>query len=167
MGHTGPLQLRALTVAAALYDSLDAHLLQAPDIDRAIVPMGMMMSWCVQMQLLAPEVVAAHESLVLRIRYRESRGSELLAACGGDLRGPLFTEPGQRFLAEYYPRYLEDYRRVFGDELYAVEDNWDNYARLAPVITRAYMRGGREPVMDRVSRSLRRLWRRRGGVGDH
>ena len=149
-----------------LYDSLDQHLSLDPAIDRAIVPMGMMLSWCVQMQLLAPETVAAHENLVLRIRYREARGSELLTACGGDLRSSLFSEAGQRFLAAYYPRYMEDYRQVFGDDIYGVEDSWENYARLAPTITRSYMHGGREPVMNRVSRSLRRWWRRGEDRGD-
>ena len=83
-----------------------------------------------------------HENLILRIRYREATGSELLTTCGGDLHSALFTEAGQRFLAAYYTRYMEDYRQVFGDDVYAVEDTWDNYAKLAPAITRAYMHGG-------------------------
>ena len=80
------------------FDTLDAHLRDAGDIARASKPMGWMLAWAVQMQLLAPSVQQAHEQLVLRIRYHEARGSELLVACGGDLSRELFTPAGETFL---------------------------------------------------------------------
>lgn len=116
------------------YDELDAHIAAAGDIARASVPMGMLLAWCTNMQLLAQSVVAEHEQLILRLRFHEVLGSELLIACGGDLRRDLFNANGQRFLDGFYARYPSVFRSVFGDDLYSVTDDLDNYQILAKAL---------------------------------
>lgn len=145
------------------FDTLDAHLRDAGDIARASKPMGWMLAWAVQMQLLAPSVQQAHEHLVLRIRYREARGSELLVACGGDLNRELFTPAGEAFLDDYYPHYRADLEQAFGPDIYAVEDTWDSYGAISPLITRAYMsrHSQSRSIADQVARGLRKIFRKR------
>ena len=125
--------------AKAAYDSLDAHLPLAKDIASASVPMGLLLAWCANMHLLSSAVVQEHERLVLRIRFEEATGSELLIACGGDLSRELFTPQGQHFLDEFYPGYMDVFRGVFGDDCYVVSDNTANYRKLAKVLTQRYM----------------------------
>ncbi|NIP16382.1 MAG: hypothetical protein GWM88_17205 [Pseudomonadales bacterium] len=131
-----------------IYDDLDRHLPAAGSIERAVVPMGMYLAWCVNLQLTGQALEEEAGALVLRVRYREKTGSELLlAACGGALDGRWLNEAGRRFTDEYYKGYLADFRSVFGAAVYDVEDDWDHYDRLAPVLTRRYMggRGQRQP----------------------
>ena len=116
------------------YDELDAHIAAAGDIARASVPMGMLLAWCTNMQLLAQSVVVEHEQLILRLRFHEVLGSELLIACGGDLRRELFNARGQKFLDGFYARYPDVFRNVFGDDFYGVTDSLDNYQMLAKAL---------------------------------
>ena len=109
---------------------------QADDFGQAAVPMGMLLAWCVNMQLISSQVLQEHEPLVLRLRYQEARGSELLAACGGDLQRGLFNASGQQFLDGFYPQYLALFAEVFAAQPYAVRENWDNYQTLAQALTR-------------------------------
>ena len=146
----------------APFDTLDEHLREAGDIARASKPMGWMLAWAVQMQLLAPSIQQAHEQLVLRIRYREARGSELLVACGGDLGRDLFTPEGQAFLNDYYPHYPADLEQAFGPDIYSVADTWDSYAAISPLITRAYMNRHAQSrgIAGQVARGLRKIFRK-------
>jgi hypothetical protein len=117
------------------YDSIDNHLKLAGEFDRAAVPMGMYIAWALNLGLIKSEVVAQHEQLVMRVRMQDAKGSELLMSVGGDLDAGLFTDRGQRFAASYYPRYMADYRSIFGEDLYDVEDSWGNYDKIARVLT--------------------------------
>jgi hypothetical protein len=146
----------------ACYDCLDAHLPHAADIGRASVPMGLLLAWCANLHLLSDAVIQQHERLLLRVRFREATGSELLIACGGNLSRDLFSAQGQRFLDRYYVNYMAVFCDVFGKEAavdcYEVADNWANYDQLAVVLTRAYM-GKPKPassVFGRLARWLKR-----------
>lgn len=121
------------------YDDLDAHLGEAPDIAQASIPMGMLLAWCANMHLLSADALQTHERLILRLRFEDALGSELLIACGGALQRDLFNAEGQRFLDAYYPQYMAVFRSVFGEDFYSLADTWANYRRLAPVLTRAYL----------------------------
>ncbi len=127
-----------------IYDSLDNHLSAAGGIDRAAVPLGFYVAWLANLKLLSEAFEDANQTLVMRVRYRDVKGSELLTAgCGGELAGDMLSPAGQAFSERYLPdRYLADFRSVFGDDVYAVSDSWQQYDRIAPLITRVYMRGG-------------------------
>lgn len=101
--------------------------------------MGMLLTWCANMQMLSAEVEQTHQSLILRLRFEDALGSELLTACGGTLSRALFNSVGQEFLDTFYPRYMSVYKDTFGDDCYAVAENWTNYQQLAQVLTRAYL----------------------------
>ena len=119
-----------------VYDDLDRHLAAAGSIERAAVPMGMFLAWCVNLNLISSDLLDAAEESILRLRYREITGSELLLrGCGGTLDSRWFSEAGVAFCDRYYARYLDDYREVFGDAIYDVKDDWAHYDRLAPLLT--------------------------------
>lgn len=133
-----------------IYDDLDRHLELAGSIERAAVPMGMYLAWCANLQLVSPQLAADAGQLLLRVRYREVTGSQLLVAgCAGELHSRWLSEDGRRFTDGYYPQYLADFAGVFGEDVYSVQDDWDHYDRIAAVLTKHYMgsdrtdRGGR------------------------
>ncbi|MEM9623164.1 MAG: hypothetical protein AAF993_16050 [Pseudomonadota bacterium] len=149
------------------FDVLDNHLQHQPDLASAMVPMGMLLAWAANQHLLATAVVEEHERLILRIRFQEARGSELLAVCGGDLLVSLFNEDGQAFLTSYYPRYMRDYALLFdkqvGTECYVVPDDIEHYQRVAQMLTDQFMRSlgrRRSGARDGVSlvTQMRRWW---------
>ena len=125
--------------SADCYDNLDEHLAAAGDLAHACVPMGMLLAWCVNMQLISPALQQEHEHTILRLRFQEALGSELLVACGGNLQRTMFNAEGQRFLDDFYPRYMALFRQLFGDKPYAVAENWSNYQTLAAQLTRLYL----------------------------
>jgi len=145
------------------YDTLAAHLAAADgEVDRAVAPLGLLMAWCVNLHLISARVASEHETLVLRIRFQEATGSELVVACGGTLRRDMFNADGQRFLDSYYPRFMQDVERVFERSPYAVEDDWRNYPSLAAVLTRAKMGSADRTgggVLSRAINGWHRLWR--------
>jgi len=130
------------------YDTVQRHLPAAGSIDRAAVPLGLYLAWCANLKLLSDEFEAANEFLLLRLRYREITGSELLTVgCGGELAPDVLSAAGRAFTEGYLDGYLDDFRSVFGEDIYDVEDSWTEYDRLAPVLTRrllapATRRGG-------------------------
>lgn len=136
------------------YDSMQAHLEQGLDIAQAAVPMGMLLAWAVNLQLITPALAAEHERLVLRIRYGEVSGSQLLVAAGGDLQRHFFTQPAQHFLDRYYGEYLQEFARLFP---MPPADDQTNYAKVAQWLTAHYMQREAKPGM--LSR-LRGWWRR-------
>jgi hypothetical protein len=120
-----------------IYDDLDRHMTVAGSIDRAAVPMGMYLAWAVNLNLISRELTEVAEQAVLRVRYREITGSELLVSgCGGTLDSRWFSEAGASFCERYYSSYLGDYRDTFGDDVYQVTDDWPHYDQLAPLLTR-------------------------------
>ena len=143
------------------YDTLDRYMPYAQDMGAAMVPMGLFLAWCTNLRLLDPSFEQAHERAVLRIRMQEAAGSELLVAAGGDLTQAMFSAHGNEFIKRYYPDYLEDYKRVFDvtdESLCTVKETWDNYAKLAAVITPRLL--GRKAKSENVLRKLRKfLWR--------
>lgn len=119
--------------------------------------MGMYLAWCVNLQLTGSALEEEAGALVLRVRYREKTGSELLlAACGGVLDGRWLNDAGRRFTDSYYAEYLEDFRSVFGPDPYGVKDDWDHYDRLAPLLTRRYF--GEHRTMGRRGRRWWKFW---------
>lgn len=137
MGHSSAIEFCALM--QPFYDDLDNHLQHASDLAQASVPMGMLLAWCARMQLMSPVFLQEHAQLVLRVQVEEARGSELLVAAGGRLEKAYFSARGQSFLDRFYPGYFDLFCAEFGDQPYSVKDTWDNYRRIAPVLTQALM----------------------------
>ena len=119
-----------------IYDSIDEHLKLAGEFDKAAIPMGMYLAWALNLGLLRQELVREHQPLITRVRMQDAKGSELLMALGGNLDETLFSERGNRFAGNYYPRYMIDYALVFGRDPYLVEDTWSNYDKIAKLLTK-------------------------------
>ena len=119
-----------------IYDSIDEHLKLAGEFDKAAIPMGMYLAWALNLGLLRQELVREHQRLMTRVRMQDAKGSELLMALGGNLDETLFSERGNRFAGNYYPRYMIDYASVFGRDPYLVEDTWSNYDKIAKFLTK-------------------------------
>ena len=119
-----------------IYDSIDEHLKLAGEFDKAAIPMGMYLAWALNLGLLRQELVREHQQLITRVRMQDAKGSELLMALGGNLDETLFSERGNRFAGNYYPRYMIDYASVFGRDPYLVEDTWSNYDKIAKLLTK-------------------------------
>ncbi len=127
-----------------IYDDLDNHIAVAGSIEKAAVPMGMYLAWCVNLQLVGERLHVENERALLRVRYREMRGSDLLvSACGGTLRSEDLNDAGRAFTDRYYASYLDEFRAVFGSSPYEVEDDWPHYDKIARVLTERYMGRGR------------------------
>jgi hypothetical protein len=116
-------------------DSIDNHLSEAREIDRAAMPLGMYLAWCVNLGLVSDDVARDHERLVLRVRMHDALGSELLIALGGELTDAHLNERGRDFTAGYYAEFMDDFRQLFGERCYEAGDTWDNYSKLAAVLT--------------------------------
>ena len=119
-----------------IYDSIDEHLKLAGEFDKAAIPMGMYLAWALNLGLLRQELIREHQQLMTRVRMQDAKGSELLMALGGNLDETLFSERGNRFAGNYYPRYMIDYALVFGRDPYLVEDTWSNYDKIAKWLTK-------------------------------
>ena len=119
-----------------IYDSIDEHLKLAGEFDKAAIPMGMYLAWALNLGLLRQELVREHQQLMTRVRMQDAKGSELLMVLGGNLDETLFSERGNRFAGNYYPRYMIDYALVFGRDPYLVEDTWSNYDKIAKFLTK-------------------------------
>lgn len=146
-----------------LVDSLESHLAEAGSIERAAVPMAMYLAWCGNLHLLAPGFQETHAAALTRLRYRDMTPTEFFTACtNGNLDGNLLGDEGGAFTADYYPRYLADFRDTFGSDPYAVEDDWDHYDRIAAVLTDRFMRwkqGGKRESARAGGRRWWQVWR--------
>lgn len=147
-----------------IHDDLGRHLAAAGAIDRAAVPLGMYLAWCTNLQLISDELAGEHGRLVLRVRYREITGAELLVgACAGELADRHLNDEGRRFTAFYLPRYLDDFRTTFGTDPYAVPDDWVHYDLIAPLLTRelmAFRKNHSAGGSKVIGRTDQRWWRR-------
>jgi hypothetical protein len=117
---------------------------------------GMYLAWIVQHGLGSATLQKyARDSLPL-LRERKITGRQLLfSQLDEKLFYSLLTKVGKDFTRVYYDDtgcYLADYENVLGEALptlYHVEDSWENYDNLAPVIDSRFSRwqqGEQPPV---------------------
>lgn len=128
-------------------DDIDTHLVEAGSIDRAAGPLGVYIAWCANLNLLSEALHREHEREIVRLRMRDLKPGEfLIRAIAGTLRRAHLNDQGLDFSERYFEHYLDDYAAaldVARDGVYNVEDSWDNYDRVAPVLTREFYRPGR------------------------
>lgn len=124
-----------------IHDDLARHFALAGSFERAAVPLGMYVAWCANLQLLGGELTAS--PLLLRVRYREITGAELVVAgCGGELRDAHLNAEGRAFTGDYFEDFYPEFAACFAvapDDIYRVPDDWEHYDRLAPRLTARLM----------------------------
>jgi len=127
------------------YDDWDWH--EMPDDvpeDNAITHTGMFVAWAVLRGLESEYFRGESGEALEKVRRREITGRRFLFdEWDGKFFEDYLTDEGNAFAKAYYLRdYIEDYTGTFGDEakptLYSVEDTWENFDRIAPVIDRRY-----------------------------
>jgi hypothetical protein len=115
----------------------------------AATHIGMFLAWAVLCGLESNFHRQHSAEALVKLRRREITGRQFFeAACNERFSERDLSEEGNAFARYYYTdeagqrgAYFADYRQVLAAGLpsfWHVADNWDNYERIAPVITRRY-----------------------------
>jgi len=115
----------------------------------AATHIGMFLAWAVQNGLESEFQRERSGELLGRLRRREITGRQFFeAACGDRFSEKDLSAEGNAFAQYYYADeagqrgpYFTDYKRVLAAGLpsfWHVEDTWDNYEKIAAVISRRY-----------------------------
>lgn len=122
--------------------------------ERGGTHVGMFLAWAATAHLIGELHADESPDDLRKLRDREITGCQFLfAACDEKLTEEDLNEEGNAFAKDYYAtdRYLDDYADVLGDDLeslYHVEDSWENFDRLKPILDRrlaAWRRGRSRP----------------------
>jgi hypothetical protein len=126
---------------------------------------GMYLAWIIHRDL-GSAVLRKYtcDSLPL-LRERKITGRKLLfTELDERFLGSLLTKVGKDFTRDYYETncYIDDYEAVLGGglpTLYHVEDSWDNYDKLAPIIDQRFSRWqqGELPPASPIQAQLKQL----------
>lgn len=101
---------------------------------------GIYLAWIIHRDLGSQALREYAGEMHQRVLKRHATGRDLLLAELDEKFFPeLLSREGKAFTHDYYEtdEYLTDYDRVLGGELetlYHVEDTWENYDRMAPVL---------------------------------
>ncbi len=115
----------------------------------AATHMGMFLAWAAMGKLLNDFHEQHSSALVAQLRDRQITGRQFFAAaCKEQFAEKDLNVEGNAFAEHYYRdeagergAYFADYKRVLAAGLpsfWHVADTWENYEKLAPVITRRY-----------------------------
>ena len=132
MGYSRSLEFCALMSLA----SVDSYLPYAGDLTQACIPLGFFTAFCLQHHLLSVEVEQAHRDTVIQCRLQEGPVSALFVAMGAELEERHLSPAGQEFAHRVLPNFRDLYCELFDEESWRLQDNWDNYQRLAAVLVR-------------------------------
>ena len=108
---------------------------------------GLFVSWCILNGLGGEIHFEEPAPLLPKLRERSiTPGDYFIKACDQKFIDEDLTDEGNRFATAYYDlqngMYIKDYERVLGKRdtsLYYVQDSWENYDKLAPVIHERYV----------------------------
>ena len=118
------------------YASVDTYLPFAGDLAQACIPLGFFAAFCLQHQLLSPEVECVHPEIASQCRFQEGPVSALFVALGAELSDQHFSPRGQIFAARVLPEYREAFCALFGDDCWQIKDEWPQYQRIAKILVR-------------------------------
>ncbi|KAF2516069.1 DUF7832 domain-containing protein [Flavobacterium foetidum] len=129
-----------------------------PD-ENASTHIGMFLTWCIDNDLLSEEQLEDSEEDIIAVKNRELKGSEfLINNCDEKFSEYDLSDLGNEFARSYYDEessfaesygdYGSDYEEHFEKEakkkgfeyesFYHIEDTWENYNSLKPVIDARY-----------------------------
>ncbi len=115
----------------------------------AMTHMGLFLAWCIQRQLINDDLLTHSAKEVALIRQRKMTGSQfIMDVCDEKLELEDLNDLGQAFALAYYDNdteFAQQHGGFFADyydamdcdaleSLYHVEDNWDSYAILEPLL---------------------------------
>ncbi|KAJ4159844.1 uncharacterized protein LMH87_007783 [Akanthomyces muscarius] len=110
---------------------------------------GFLLTWLINSNLMSDTFDSA---AIADVEARRKTGREILFdVCDYTLKNEDLSEVGKKFVEDYYNAddrdksgnnwYLDNYERTLADDLpsmYHVEDSWENYDLIEPVIDAAY-----------------------------
>ena len=106
-------------------------------IDRAAAVPGLFLAWSAQMGLVHHRLTEGDSRALLRLKYREITGGELLvSACGGCLDHNALSPAGMAFAAKHYAAFEAVVQERLGSP---IKDDWPSYDRVAPWLTERYL----------------------------
>jgi hypothetical protein len=148
-----------------IYDDIDRHMDAAGGIERAAVPLGFFMAWVVNLQLASTDFTRRAGDDLVRVRMRDlTPGAFFIKRCHGRITSAELNERGAQFVESYYAdKYLTDFAEAFklpsADKgaIYGVQDDWQHYDLLAPILTRRFFAAGRNPPPKPRGRGLLRV----------
>jgi len=107
---------------------------------------GIFLAWAILNGLEGEELQEDSSAALAAVRERQMTGRQFLfRECDEKLVDCHLNEEGNGFAEHYYSRpewlYMKDYKHVMVGalpSLYHVEDTWDNYDKMAAVITQRF-----------------------------
>jgi hypothetical protein len=126
---------------------------------------GMYLAWIIHRDLGSAVLRKYTRDSLPLLRERKITGRKLLfTELDERFLGSLLTKVGKDFTRDYYETncYIDDYEAALGGglpTLYHVEDSWDNYDKLAPIIDQRFSRWqqGELPPASPVQAQLKQL----------
>lgn len=114
-------------------------------LKQAFVHTGMFLGWLMDNGLLNKAFEEEIGRDLEKFIQREITGTDIFMIVDGILTSDMLNEEANQFAAEYFDFqngiYLEDYEEIFSevDNLYEVEDGWENYSKIKAVVDRRYI----------------------------
>ena len=122
--------------------------------------MGMLLTWCIEMDVIAEEHIEDHTPQIIQVKNRAQTGVDFLFnCCDGKFTTADLNDLGNNFIQDYYDDetpfaqaysdYLADYAEVLNikvienyldhDSLYRIENSWANYELLKPILHQRFI----------------------------
>lgn len=127
------------------FDKWDWHADNVPEgfpVENGAVHIGVYFAWCANNDLISFDEDEGHEvENIEELKNREITGTQyFINNCDGKLWDVDFNEEGLEFTEFYYEElFFEDYSEASGDTPnYTVDDNWDIYDKVAPIIDKRF-----------------------------
>ena len=143
--------------------TVDDYLAAAGSLDKALLPMGFLLAFCAQHQLMSQQFTSQYAWQLSAVRLQEGRVTSLFAAHGAVLNEGDFTPAGAAFVSQCLPCLAEDFAQTFGPDCYDFEDQWENYQQLAKVFVRRLLgapkRQSQDGFFGSLVRGVKQLWR--------
>jgi hypothetical protein len=133
------------------YDKIDWH--SGNNFPKELPPenggthIGMFLTWIITNNLIGLLHIENSKKSIEKVKNHQMTGKEFLVKeCDSKFWDEDLNDEGNSFAKFYYANeddygvYIDDYSIVFNDyeTLYHVEDNWINYNKIEPVITKRY-----------------------------
>ena len=134
------------------YDRIDWH--YGGDFPKNLPPenggthIGMFLTWIIESDLIGDLHREESQELLQKVLNRQITGRDfLIEACDEKFWEEDLNEEGNEFTKYYFDsddgdlNYVNDYSQILGDDLeslYEVEDSWENYDKLKPILDSRY-----------------------------
>ena len=111
---------------------------------------GMFLQWCIENDLASDELIEDAEDEIKKVKEHKMTGAEfLIEICDEKLTDEDLNELGNSFAEDYYDDlFPDDYCKIFGikrgsegsvdETFYRVENTFENYGLLKPIIDKRF-----------------------------